>query len=189
MDTRPADDLRHRIARFSQAIEETREHFSELSAFGRYPPSAPYYERSGILQLFNSSDIGCEVQKKLLQEFHSIERDLVRLERERKGVYRYRLREELHACLDTYSAAVCHANLGCMTPESGSPDLFCRDRIAVLVHELEKDHNLTEVKNLLCTLDANLNTTDPGTSGETADPRIPAAGTLPAHDPGDGIEG
>jgi hypothetical protein len=187
MDPRPADYLRHRMARFSLAIEETRSHFSELSALGRFPASAPYYERSGILQLFDSLDPEGEEHAALMQEFQRIERDLIHLEEEQKTGYRHLLREELCICLDACSAAVCHANLGGVT-EGSRHDIFCRDRIAVLIHELEKDHDLTDAKNLLRTLDDSLLSLDTDTQHVLSCNSTPAAGDIRFHSPGDRIE-
>lgn len=188
MDPRPADYLRHRMARFSFAIEETRSHFSELSALGRFPASAPYYERSGIPQLFDSLDPEGEEHAVLMQEFQRIERDLIHLEEEQKTGYRHLLREELRICLDACSAAVCHANLGGVTDESRH-DIFCRDRIAVLIHELENDHDLTDAKNLLRTLDACVRSMDTDTERIHTENRMQAAGDIRLHSPGDRIEG
>jgi hypothetical protein len=188
MDTRPVDYLRHRMARFSLAIEETRSHFSELSALGRFPASAPYYERSGILQLFDSLDPEGEDHATLMQEFQQIGRDLIRLEEEQKSVYRHLLREELSTCLDACSAAVCHANLGGVTAGSRH-DIFCRNRISVLIHELEKDHDLTDAKNLLRTLDASLLSLDTDTERVLSGNSIPAAGDIRLHSTKDRIEG
>lgn len=187
MDSRPADYLRHRMARFSLAIEETRSHFFELSALGRYPASAPYYERCGILQLFATLDAEGEDYAVLMQEFLRIEADLTKLEAEQKTVYRHRLRGELSIGLDAYSAAVCHANLECVKIGSHS-NIFCRDRIAVLVHELEKDHDLTDAKNLLRTLDANLPTREMDTEIVVSGSRIQESGNIPFHNSGTGSQ-
>jgi hypothetical protein len=155
MDTRPAEYLRHRMLRFARAIRDTREHFLELSAFGRYPASSPYYERSGILFLLDSMNADPGTRVEFLREFRELEGRLTNLERELGGEYRRRLLEELFLCTDRYHSAVCHANLGLLTFDADH-DLFCRDRITVLVHELEKDHDLCEVKNLISMLDQNL---------------------------------
>lgn len=161
MDARHADYLRHRMVRFSAAISETQEHFSELAVFGKYPASAPYHERSGIVQILDSLDADGDIRSALIQEFLRIEEQLTKFEEERGMVYRNLLHNELCTLLDVYAAAVCHANLGSVVLESGH-DPFHRDRIAVLVSELEKDHDLTGVKNILRMLDANLSPPDAG---------------------------
>ena len=168
MDTRPANYLRHRLERLSKAIEATGEHFSELSAFGRYPASAPYYERSGILQLLDSLEEKNGEWGDLMQEFERLEQDLRLLEADRGTAYRQRLREELSACLDAYFSAVCHANLGGKI-QGSDQDLLCRDRIVILIRELEKDHDLSEAGDLLRMLDTNLFPRDATTNGDLID--------------------
>jgi hypothetical protein len=155
MDTRPADYLRNRITRYARAIEETRDHFTEMSPFGKYPASAPYYERSGILALLDSLEKDPLTGMVLLQEFHEAESKLQALEREMGERYRHLLHIELSACMDRYCSAVCQANVGLLKYEKDH-ELFCRDRISILVRELEKDHDLSEEKNLIRMLDRNL---------------------------------
>jgi len=167
MDPRSADYIRHRMVRFSESIDETRKHFSSLSPVGRYPASAPYYEKTGILQLLDSLDDGSGVREILCRNFRQIKEKLENLEEERGLVYRTLLREELSFRLDVYAAAVCHASLGCVTFEPDH-DLFRRDLIAVLVDELEKDHDLTCEKHLIRTLDANLFPSGTGEGNEFA---------------------
>ncbi len=174
MDTRPADYIHHRMVRFLTAIDETREHFPKLSPFGRYPASAPYYERHGIMQILDSLDIGGEMYEELMQEFQSVEQRLGRLEKEQNKVYRCRLREELSARLDIYRAAVCHASLVSVNPDDH--DLFRRDLIEILVAELEKDHDLTSEKHLIHTLDANLLPAGMSTSSSMPDCPMQAEG-------------
>jgi hypothetical protein len=188
MDTRPAEYLRHRMLRFARAIKETREHFLEISAFGRYPASSPYYERSGIQVLLDSMNADPGTREEFLQEFQELDDRLTTLERELGGEYRRRLREELSLCTDRYHSAVCHASLGLLTFESDH-ELFCRDRITVLVHELEKDHDLHEVKNLIRMLDQNLFCSVERQDGECAGGSL--QGTVKTQSPSDAdkIEG
>jgi hypothetical protein len=155
MDPRPADYLRHRLKRFAGAIEETRDQFPDLSPFGRYPASAPYYERSGIRVLLDSIKEEPGTAGELLQEFQRLDTRLESLEQELGKEYRHRLLAELSDCMNRYHASVCHADLGSLNFENDH-DLFCRDRIAVLIRELEKDHDLSEEKGLLRMLDHNL---------------------------------
>jgi hypothetical protein len=168
MDTRPADYLRHRLLRYAAAIEETREHAFELSAFGRYSASSPYYERSGIQAILASLAEDPSSSGELLQEFRHLDTRLKDLEEELGEAYRCRLRDELSACTDRYHSAVCMENAG-MVKFDDDHELFCRDRIAVLVLELEKDHDLSGIKDLILMLDRNL-----FSSGETGDGETPA---------------
>jgi hypothetical protein len=155
MDPQPADYIRHRLVRFRDAIEETREHYRNLSAFGRYYAGAPYYEKSGILVLLDGLKSEPGIREELCAEFRQCLKKLEALEEERGDDYRAQLRCDLKLYTDTYAAAVCHAHLGSIRFESDH-DLFRRDLIIVLVHELERDHDLTELKNLLRVLDGNL---------------------------------
>jgi hypothetical protein len=155
MDTRPVAYYRHRLVRFAKAIEDTRNHFGELSAFGRYSACSPYYERSGILLLLNSIKADPGTCRNLIAEFEEINTRLGALEQELGDEYRRRLRDELSIYTDSYHSAVCQANLGLVKFETDY-ELFHRDHITVLVRELEKDHDLGEVKNLIRMLDQNL---------------------------------
>jgi len=155
MDSRPAQYLRHRLVRFSRAIEAARKQVSDPPAVGRYPASAPYYERSGILQLFNALDADSSDRRDLLQEFDELEQALRLLETDLGPAYRQRLLTELKTSLDSYFSAVCHANLG-GTMQGSDQDLLCRDRIVILIRELKKDHDLSGARDLLGMLDANL---------------------------------
>lgn len=155
MDSRPADYLRHRLMRFATAIEETRDHFSELAAFGNYPACNPYYERAGIMRLLDSSKDETCSSGEYLQEYRRLEQQLNELERVRGTEYRRPLREELSAYTERYHSAVCQANTGMLTFENDH-DIFYRDRIEVLLCELERDYDLREVKNLISLLDRNL---------------------------------
>jgi hypothetical protein len=155
MDTRPADYLRHRLLRFAAAIEETREHAGELSPFGRYAACAPYYERSGIQAFFDSLAEDLSPFEDLLKEFRQLDARLQALEQDLGEAYRRQLWDELSAYTDRYYSAVCMENAR-MLKFGTDHEVFCRDRIAVLLHELEKDHDTREIKTLIHLLDRNL---------------------------------
>ncbi|NMB78623.1 MAG: hypothetical protein GYA23_05960 [Methanomicrobiales archaeon] len=161
MDTRPADYLRHRIARFSWSIKETQMHYSPLSPAGNYPASAPYYEQQGILELFRSLEADAETRDGLWQEFTCHREQLNALEAALGEPFRHALRKELSACMDMYSAAICHAQLGLLDVERDH-ELFPADRIAVLVRELGKDHDMSGAKQLFVMLQKNLAPREPG---------------------------
>lgn len=188
MDTRPAQYLRHRLVRFSRAIEAARKHLPDPPAVGRYPASAPYYERSGILQLFNALDAESGELGDLKEEFDKLEQDLRQLEADLGPAYRKLLRGELKTCLDLYFSAVCHANLG-GTMQGSDHDLLCRDRIVILINELEKDHDLSGARDLLGMLDANLFPVDATTSGDLIDASLQNECGLLHSTSRDGIEG
>ncbi|PKL64873.1 MAG: hypothetical protein CVV32_07315 [Methanomicrobiales archaeon HGW-Methanomicrobiales-3] len=188
MDTLSAQYLRHRLARFSQAIEAAREQVSDPSALGRYPASAPYYERSGIVQLFNSLDDESGEWRNLKGEFDKLEQDLRQLEADLGPAYRKLLHGELKTCLDSYFSAVCHANLG-GTMQGSDQDLLCRDRIVILIRELEKDHDLSGARDLLGMLDANLFPHDAITDSDLIDPSLQNEYRLHPSTSRNGIEG
>ena len=185
MDTQPADYLRHRLLRFAAAIEETREHAGELSPFGRYAACAPYYERSGIQAFFAMAE-DLSPFGDLLQEFRHLDARLQTLETELGEAYRRQMRDELSACTDRYYSAVCMEN-ACMLKYGTDHDLFCRDRIAVLLHELEKDHDIGEIKALIVMLDRNLFCVDRQRDGKN--PAAPQeTDRIPPWSEGDKIE-
>lgn len=187
MDTCPADYIRHRIIRFSDAIGETKKQFPHLSVFGKCSASAPYYEKHGILLLLESIRKNPGSCDELMQEFEQALTKLAGLEEELGEPYRRLLRDELRACMDIYSAAVCHANIGTLRFESDH-ELFRRDRITVLVHELEKDHDLTDTKNLIRQMDANLFPATGYTGVGLPDNPSPEARVFPPQNNGDRIE-
>jgi len=188
MDSRPAQYLRHRLVRFSRAIEAARKQVSDPPAVGRYPASAPYYERSGIVQLFNSLDADSSDRRDLLQEFDELEQALRLLETDLGPAYRQRLLTELKTSLDSYFSAVCHANLG-GTMQGSDQDLLCRDRIVILIRELKKDHDLSGARDLLGMLDANLFPHDAIPDSDLIDPSLQNEYRLLPSTSRNGIEG
>jgi hypothetical protein len=155
MDEQPASYIRHRLVRFRETIRATKEHYSELSAFGRHYAGAPYYEKSGILVLLDEIRSDPGTREELCTEFRQVLRELEILEQELGREYRAQLRQDLHYYTDTYAAMVCHEHLGSVRFETDY-GLFRRDLITVLLHELERDFDLTDVKALIQTLDNNL---------------------------------
>ncbi len=153
MDTQSVTYLCHRLERYARAVAGTKAHFSEITPLGKYPASAPYFERCGIRELFDTLDDSSARKESLMQTFQAIGHELLSLEREQGSAYRRLLHAELSARLDVYAAAVCHANLGCRQALFG-PDPENRDRIIVLIHELETTHDVTGAKDLLHALDA-----------------------------------
>jgi hypothetical protein len=90
-----------------------------------------------------------------LQDFRQLDARLTALGRELGKAYRRQLWDELSAYTDRYYSAICMEN-ACMLKVETDHEVFCRDRIAVLLHELEKDHDTGEIKNLILMLDRNL---------------------------------
>jgi hypothetical protein len=188
LDPSNTEYIRHRLERFSRAVTATREFFSKIPVAGNCPASAPYYERCGIRQLFDSLDTSGDDRDNLLGEFRKIDRELLLLEAELGTGYRQLLRGELTACLDVYAAAVCHANFG--GPIPGSDDeLPGRDRIVVLIHELEKDHDLFGVKDRLRMLDANLSPPGSGTGTGIPGGQVPEDAIAFRNNRRDPVEG
>jgi hypothetical protein len=155
MDTQSATYLCHRLERYARAVAETKTHFFRITPLGKYPASAPYFERCGIRELFDALDGDSAKKATLMEAFQAAGHELSCLERERGSSFRYLLHAELSARLDVYTAAVCHASLGCPQALSGH-DTVSRDRIVVLIRELEKTHDVTGAKDLLHSLDACL---------------------------------
>ena len=152
MDTQPADYIRHRLVRFSDTIEAIRMHYGELSTFGRYYAGAPYYEKYGILVLLDGLKSDPGTREELCTEFRRNLQKLEALELELGEGYRAQLRQDLRCYTDIYAAAVCHEHLGSIRFEADH-DLFRRDLIGILMDELEKDHDLADIRNLIHTLD------------------------------------
>jgi hypothetical protein len=181
MDTQPADYIRHRLVRFSDTIEDIREHYRELSAFGRYYAGAPYYEKSGILLLLEGIRQDPGIREELCTEFRRVLQKLESLEEELGEEYRARLREDLGQYTDVYAAAICHEQLGSLRSETDH-DLFRRDLIGVLLHELEKDHDLADLKDLINALDSERVAPD-SSSGSGNQDLVHLAAEMIRHDP------
>jgi len=154
MDSAPVEYIRHRLRRLKDSVTETREHFLDLSPFGPYPASAPYYEKSGIQTLLDSLKDGAGEKEALCTEFREVLQYLELAEQDLGVAYRTALREELRVYATIYHAAVCHENLSLVRSETDH-DLFCRDRITVLVRELEREYDLAELRHFIGTIDLN----------------------------------
>lgn len=188
MDTQSATYLCHRLERYARAVAETKAHFSEITPLGKYPASAPYFERCGIRELFDALDDDSARKETLMQTFQAIGHELMTLEREQGSAYRHLLHAELTARLDVYAAAVCHANLGCRQALSG-PDLVSRDRIIVLIRELATTHDVTGAKDLLQAMDACFLPTGTESTQDLFSSTPQDRAGMPHANRSDGIEG
>ncbi len=188
MDTQSATYLCHRLERYARAVAETKTHFSRITPLGKYPASAPYFERCGIRELFDALDSDSAKKATLMAVFQAAGHELTCLERERGSAYRCLLHAELRARLDVYTAAVCHANLGCPQALLGH-DTVSRDRIVVLIQELEKTHDVTGAKDLLHTLDACLLPPGREPARDLASSRLHDESDILLFGRNDGIEG
>jgi hypothetical protein len=187
MDTQPAEYIRHRLLRFREAIEEIRVHYPDLSPFGRYYAGAPYYEKSGILLLLDGLTSDPVTRENLCTEFRQVLMNLEALENELGDEYRAQLRQDLSKYTDAYAAAVCHEHLGSVRFEADH-DLFRRDLISVLVHELERDHDLAELRHLISALDSELFASKLQSCHGYECTIIPAPGRNSCHSDQSGIE-
>lgn len=169
-----------RILRFSETIEKTREHFSELHPYGTYAAAAPYIERKTILDLLGEIGGDTEAGEGILRQYHAALHSLCRLEADLGDAYREKLRQELRIRTDAYAAAACHECL-CSNGPGSSYRAREREIIALLMDELARDTDLDGLSHLIALLDEGWHDED-GTLWGTSD----CAGESPAGNIGTG---
>jgi hypothetical protein len=155
MDSTAADYIRHRLEKFERAIDDTSLHFSELESFGTWYASAPYYEKCMIPSLLDSLSASDPVHATLMQEYLRIVQRLESFSNERGREYRDLLFQDLRHYTHAYHAAVCHAHLCGIGPDTAL-DIGRRDLIGELCRELQDDYDIAGIGALVAILDDNL---------------------------------
>ncbi len=113
MDPSSADYIRHRIARFRAAVDQTRRHPDALSPFDdTLYAAAPYYENAGIPDLLANIPRDHPERGIICAGYDAALADLRALETELGESWRDLLRSDLHRYIDAYAAAVSHASYG-----------------------------------------------------------------------------
>ena len=92
MDTSSADYIRHRIARFREAVETTRKCPESLSPFDIHYAAAPYYEKAGIVGLLANLPPDHAGHGEICAEFEAALADLRALEGDLGESWRQMLR-------------------------------------------------------------------------------------------------
>ena len=157
MDSSPLDTLRYRLQNYASAVRETRAQFQGKGRAGTNPAYAPYYERSHILLLFDAlAGAGTGISPDLWQEYIRITRRFERFERDAGPAYRKELLNELVCFTQIYQAAVCFAYLGEPGENPSARRTAEREIIGIVLNELKKDHDLSDMERLITSLDRNV---------------------------------
>lgn len=152
MDNDQITYLRHRLERYEKSIKETDEHFDQLECFGRYRACSPFFEKSGIPLLIDALKSDGDVCDRFWQEFDRINEELTSFETRKGHAYQDLLYADLKSYVAAYHSALCCADISLLSIECDH-DLFKREEIQVLLAELQKDHDIREIKFLVLSLD------------------------------------
>jgi len=152
MDTLATDNIASRLRRFATAVEETRTHAGERSAFGRYRAGAPYFALYPLRSLMFSGETVSRVFPQHREEFGRIIRELAALEEEGGRAYRGELFRDLSAYTEAYRTLLCYQELGLCSPAAIAQDPL-REEIAILLAELAGEFPLDDIRALVASLD------------------------------------
>jgi GTP:adenosylcobinamide-phosphate guanylyltransferase len=152
MDTDQTDYIRHRLQRYEESINETRDHFGQLESFGSYRACAPLYEKSGIPLLIDSLKSDREICDRFWQEYDRITQKLEAFRMIKGKIYQDMLYADLKNYVAAYHSALCYADLNVLCVEADH-DLFNREAIRALLAELPINNETRETDSLVTTLD------------------------------------
>jgi hypothetical protein len=155
MDSPATDYIRHRLQKFERTIDDTIRHFPELETFGTRSASAPYDEKCTIPALLDSLSASDPGRAALREEYLRIVQKLGTFADGKGPAYRDLLFEDLRQYTHAYHAAVCHAHVGRISPDTAR-DLARRELIGELCRELGGYYALSDIVALIAMLDANL---------------------------------
>ncbi len=142
------------LSRYENSIKEIDEHYDELKLYGRYSPVAPYGSKHLLpfwIHLLEEEGIECEGFR---AEYTRISWKLTALEEKWGRDYRDKLFAALKRDIDHYPTVICYFAYSVMSLELEIPnDLSFRSEIEILLMELERDFDLTEIKTMVASLD------------------------------------
>lgn len=146
------DIIKHRLQRYERSVQETSEHSSELTPFGRYRAVAPYEEKYGLSLLIKSLKPDDPHEQLLQNEFDRITLAFASFEQEKGREYR----DHLWYCLVQYTdaryTALCWYQIG-LSDIDADRDLFMRHQTEVLLKELRHDYHLAEIEQKIAVID------------------------------------
>jgi len=153
VDRKLLDRVTKGLLGYEKSIEETDEHYDELKRLGRYIADAPYGLKHILplwIHLLEEEGVNCEG---LRQEYERITQRLEALEQKRGQDYREKLFTLLKDEVYCYPATIRY--FADQEPfELEIPNDFAtRSSLEILLMELERDHDLTEIKKEVSLLD------------------------------------
>jgi hypothetical protein len=151
MDKPTDEDIRHRLHRYDRAVQETRDHASEFSSFGRYRAGAPYFEQYPLRELLSFAGSNATFTEALAL-YGRITRELEAVERTGGRAYREELFCDLSRYTEAYRSLLCYHELG-MHGTGGFTGCGVREEIGILLLELRKDFSLADIEREVAHLD------------------------------------
>ncbi|MCK9342515.1 MAG: hypothetical protein M0P33_01240 [Massilibacteroides sp.] len=153
MDERLLDKVTKGLLRYEEKIEDTDAHYDELKRRGGHTADAPHPYKHLIpfwIHLLEEKGVDCEG---LRHEYERITRKLAALERKRGRDYREKLFSLLKDEVYYYPVTIRYfADMDPLELEIPN-DLLIRTGIEVLLMELDRDFDLTEIKKEVSLLD------------------------------------
>ncbi|WP_214041247.1 hypothetical protein [Methanoculleus sp.] len=153
MDEKLLDKATNGLLRYEEKIEETDVHYDELKRLGGHTPDAPYRLKHLLpfwIHLLEEEGVDCEG---LRQEYEKVTRKLAALEQKRGKDYREKLFSLLKDEVYYYPATIRYfADMDPLELEIPN-DLLTRTDIEILLMELDRDFDLTEIKKEVALLD------------------------------------
>jgi hypothetical protein len=159
MNKKLLDKLERALLKYERVIEQTDEHYDELDCEGRYggyhslPPYNYKHTIPFLISLLKKEGVNCE---QFQEEYERITKKLEELEKRRGRD----LREKLYSGLkeDVIFYPVMIGSFAEVEPhELEIPnDLTTRGSIEIYLMELERDYDLTEIKEEVAYLDEEL---------------------------------
>jgi hypothetical protein len=180
MDPLTSDDLSCLLHCFATAVQETRTHATERSAFGRYRAGAPYFAQYRVRRLIPPEGKSALLTPGFHKEFGRISRELGALEQEGGREYREELFCDLSAYTEAYRTLLCYYELGLCSIDGILHDPL-REEIAILLAELAGEFPLDDIHALVTGLDETfcILCQSSGTGTSLPDPAGSATGTHP----------
>jgi hypothetical protein len=153
VDKKLLDRVTKGLFNYEKSIEETDEHYGELKRLGRYTADAPYGFKHLLpfrIWLLEEEGVDCDGFR---AEYERITRKLAALEQKRGQDYREKLFSLLKEEVYYYPATIDgFADLDPLELEMPN-DFATRSSLEVLLMELDRDFDLTEIKAKVSLLD------------------------------------
>jgi len=149
----PADLVRQALERYAEVIRETEAHLGALTVKGRYTARTPYCCKFLIGYLLEFHDAQGADLTSVWTEYEELNRQLVALEDRGGSSLREQVFAELQFFVENYWRVVASATTLEPCPTETENDFNERDALAILMLELGRDHDLTEMKIRVDALD------------------------------------
>ena len=149
----PADLVRQALERYAAVIHETEAHLDALTVKGRYTARAPYCCKYLLGYLLAFHEAQGVVLASARTEYERLNRQLAALEGRGGSAFREQVFVELQFFVENYWRVVASATTLEPYSTEAENDLNERDALAILLLELERDHDLTEMRIQVDVLD------------------------------------